>query len=77
MGYSLVHLSAYNNSEKCVEVLFQHILKSGKSYNDNNKMSKTGGNNKNDYEVIKAIHKRAILKEWVNQPTLMNEITNS
>jgi ankyrin repeat protein len=28
MGYTLAHLAAYNNTEKCMEVLFQHILSS-------------------------------------------------
>ena len=26
MGYSLLHLAAYNNSDKCIDVLFKHIL---------------------------------------------------
>ena len=27
MGYSLVHLAAYNNTEKCMEHLINHILR--------------------------------------------------
>jgi ankyrin repeat protein len=28
MGYSLIHLSAYNNSDKCMEILIHHLVKS-------------------------------------------------
>jgi len=31
MGYSLAHLAAYNNSDKCMDQLIQHILVGNKN----------------------------------------------
>mmetsp|Transcript_40416 Transcript_40416/g.38905 ORF Transcript_40416/g.38905 Transcript_40416/m.38905 type:complete len:284 (-) Transcript_40416:64-915(-) len=61
MGYNLVHLTAYNNTEKCMKVLFQHIL--GSALNASTKSPH------DDFEIIHAINRRQILKEWINQPT--------
>jgi hypothetical protein len=37
MGYTLIHLAAYNNADKCIEVIFDHVLNgslNGKEIND-------------------------------------------
>lgn len=73
MGYSLVHLSAYNNIEKCMEVLFHHIIYDYKFYN-NNAQDYYASNN----DVKKVTSRKVILKEWINQPTMMTaDITGS
>lgn len=83
MGYNLVHLSAYNNSEKCMEALFHHVLNNGVltlggglrgdgsgTQSGGGKHQKqffaAGSNDKSEFEIIHAISRRALLKDWIN-----------
>jgi ankyrin repeat protein len=67
MGYSLIHLSAYNNSDKCLELLIHHLVKGIDLSQESN----------SNHDIVAQINKRCLLKEWVNMPTTMQEVTNS
>ena len=64
-----MHLAAYNNAEKCMEALIQHILHNSKTLT-NQQVQMIMMESGSEYDVIQQINRRALLKEWVNQPTL-------
>jgi hypothetical protein len=66
MGYSLLHLAAYNNSDKCIEVLFNHILHGTTMNDSDNNTPKNKIFKKTDFESIQTTNKKAILKDWIN-----------
>ncbi len=62
-----MHLAAFNNSDKCVEVLIQAVL-SQKVLISESKSNNTISDN-SGYDLLTAINRRSLLKEWVNLPT--------
>ncbi|CDW90669.1 dhhc zinc finger domain containing protein [Stylonychia lemnae] len=75
MGYSLIHLAAYNNSEQCLDVLIQHIMNGGNKDQLNAQAAQINqyDYSNSDQDIIQAINRRALLKNWVNQPTINPE----
>mmetsp|Transcript_31987 Transcript_31987/g.31286 ORF Transcript_31987/g.31286 Transcript_31987/m.31286 type:complete len:181 (-) Transcript_31987:186-728(-) len=53
LGYNLLHLCAYTKSDKCLQVLFNHILFKHSTSKESN--------------VLNEIQKRNSLKEWINE----------
>jgi ankyrin repeat protein len=61
MGYTLIHLATYNNAEKCLQVLCNHIL---------NKPL-------NDIKGDDAVIKKNLLKAWINMTTIVPDFHTS
>jgi len=65
LGYTLMHLAVYNNSEKCVEVLIRYVLTHVNRGGPKSTVSRDFADH-SDYDIIQAMTKRALLKDWIN-----------
>ena len=51
MGYTLLHLSAYNNTDRCLELLLQHLLQG-------NTVQVNLQNDNSDYDILQKVNRR-------------------